>query len=396
MDKPIIDYRVKTIFWITVTALVFVPAFAINNFIAGRTTMGWMSVLVVSVLVLQAWTIYRGRFYRLLTTAVLVPVIVLFVMAAFYYQQIIGALWCYPAVLVFYFILPRRKAIYASICLLLVAVPSAWFALEHSLATRVAVTLLAVTFFSAIFVLIIEQQQQELEEKEAQRRDSMASASHELRTPLTTTLAQVEAMRDGIRPLDEFQLATVSRSIEHMASLVDDLYLLSLADVRQLTVNKQTVAIVDTVEDALAAVKTKLADHSLQIANNAIPNVSLSADPHRLRQIIDNLLENCCRYTSSGGSIHLSVEREQHMLKFTVADSGPGVSDKQLKKLFERFYRTDQSRSRHLGGAGLGLSLIKALSEAHGGHVKAAHAKQGGLAISVFFPLTNDHKIGRL
>ena len=393
VDKPIIDHRAKTVLWLTLSALIFFPPFAVNNFFAGRIITGWVSVLVILILVLQAWTIYKGGINHSLNVAGLVPVIIILLVAAFYYQRVIGAFWYYPAILLIYFILPRRKAIYVSIYLLLVVIPSVWLALENALAIRIAVTLLAVSIFSAIFVLIIEQQQQEMEKKEARRRHSITSVAHEIRTPLATTLAQTEAMRDGIRPLDKDELAMISRSVEHITSLVDDIYLLSLDDISALSVNKRNVLIAGVVDDALTAMKSKLAKNSLQVVNSVDPDISLFVDPNRLRQIIDNLLENCCRYTAPDGIVFISAQRQQLMLELTIADSGPGVDDEQLQQLFERFYRADKSRSYNLSvsGSGLGLSLVKALAEAHGGYAKAQHAEQGGLSVSVFFPLAADN-----
>ncbi len=172
-SKAIVNYRARVTLWLTITALLILTVFLINNFLHQRYLLGIGSLGLVVILVLQAWTIYRGRQFQRLTATVLAPTMIVYLAIAFHYQNIIGALWCYPSVLVFYFILPRHQAIFASICLLIVAIPSAWFILDPPVAARVAATLGAVAIFSAIFVLIIEQQQQELEHKELQRRDSM-------------------------------------------------------------------------------------------------------------------------------------------------------------------------------------------------------------------------------
>lgn len=179
------------------------------------------------------------------------------------------------------------------------------------------------------------QAKKKFEQKEKQQRDSIASASHELRTPLTTMMAKVSAIQDGIRPLDQEQMSSLARTVEHLTSLVKDLYVLSLAD-------------------------------------------------------IDNLLENCARYTNSGGTVFVTVTKSDSHAELIVADSGPDVDDEALTMLFERFYRVDKSRSRQKGGAGLGLSLVKALVELHGGQVKAFHASQGGLGFSVTIPLAEN------
>jgi len=389
--KAIINYRIKTTLWLTITALVLLPPFAINNFIQARYSVGLTALIIIVILFLQAWNIYQGRDSQKLAVAGLVPAMIVFLAICFQNQQIIGALWCYPIILVFHFILPRRLAIYANICMLIVAVPFAWYTLDPSLAVRVTVTLLAVTIFSAIFVLIIEDQQQELEQKESQRRDSMASASHELRTPLATMMAQIEAMRDGVRPLDQKQLTSLFGSVEHLNNLVEDLFVLSLADIKALTCHKDSVNFSAILNETVNSAKSKLEDHNLTVVNTVDDAILIDGDIRRLRQIIDNLLENCCRYSTPGGLVYISLKkRNDSFVELKITDTGPGVSNTELALLFDRFYRADRSRSRQYGGSGLGLPLIKALVEVHKGKVKAFHATEGGLGISIKFPMFNN------
>jgi len=231
--------------------------------------------------------------------------------------------------------------------------------------------------------------QKALEQKELQQRDSMASASHELRTPLATMMAKIEAMRDGIRPLDQNQLTSLSNSVEHLASLVEDLYLLSLADVNALIDDKEPQCLDKIIHEAIAAAQNQLANHELSLLTNISTNILVNGDARRLRQIIDNLLENCFRYTTSGGEVTVTVKHDKSWAELIVADTGPGTDNKALAMLFDRFYRVDKSRSRQAGGSGLGLALVKALTESHGGHVKAYHAPEGGLGISVKLPRLN-------
>lgn len=386
-NRAIVDYRAKVTLWLAITALVLLPPFSINNFVHERYTLGVGSLLVIVILLLHTWTIHRGRYMPVLTLAGLVPAIIIFLAFSFQKQGIIGALWCYPSSIVFYFILPRRQAIFANVCLLAMAIPSAWFFLDFALATRVAATLIGVSTFGAIFLHIIERQQQEVEKKEIQRRDSMASASHELRTPLATLMAQIEAMRDGVRPLDQEQLTSVSHSVDHLTGLVSDLYLLSLADVSALSFNKGPQRLDEILDEAVANAQSKLADQNLSIVTSNNTPVVVIGDAKRLRQIIDNLLQNCFRYTTLGGEVKLTIKQHDASAELIVTDTGPGVSDDVLALLFDRFYRVDKSRSRKKGGTGLGLSLVKALTETHGGQVKAFHAPEGGLGISVTLPL---------
>ncbi len=107
-------------------------------------------------------------------------------------------------------------------------------------------------------------------------------------------------------------------------------------------------------------------------------------------QLFNNLLENSLRYTDSGGGLHISAEQRERMVLLTFADSAPGVSDDQLQRLFERFYRTEGSRNRASGGSGLGLAICVNIVQAHNGLIRAAHSPFGGVSITVELPLERD------
>jgi diguanylate cyclase (GGDEF)-like protein len=159
------DFRVRSTLGVAVTALVLLTPFAINNFAQGRYLLGVGSLGIVAMLGVSAWGSSRGRHYPLLTFVGLVPAIILFLMLAFRGQGVIGALWCYPAVVSLYFMLPERQAWAANVVLLGLAMPQAWDVLDPAVAVRVAATLAAVSIFAAIFVRVITSQQRRLEEQ---------------------------------------------------------------------------------------------------------------------------------------------------------------------------------------------------------------------------------------
>lgn len=386
-NRTILNYRAKATLWLTNSALLLLPPFAINNFIQERYILGWGSVLVVLILLLHLWTIRRGRYLPELTRLGLVPAIILFLALAFKELGITGALWFYPSSIVFYFVLPRVQAITANGILLVIAVPLSLLYLDLGLAARFSITLLAVSSFGGIFLYIIESQQKMVEQKEMQLRDTIASASHELRNPLATMIAQIEAMLDRIRPLDQEQLKILSHSGDHLTELVDDLYLLSLTDVNELNYDKKQEHLDEILNEAIAAISSKFIDKKFNLILSIASPIIIRGDARRLRQIIDNILENCCRYSTSGGDLAITLKPDKKWAVLTITDSGPGVSESELPLLFDRFYRIDKSRSRKYGGTGLGLSLVKALTEVHGGEVNAHHAQKGGLSIMVKLPL---------
>ncbi len=229
-----------------------------------------------------------------------------------------------------------------------------------------------------------------LERTERLRREGMANVSHELRTPLATLKAEVEAMQDGIRPLDARQLESLGGTVEQMNRLVDDLYQLALADVGALVYRKIWIELDSLVEESTRAARTALAERGLALMIDVEPGILVEGDPIRLRQLLDNLLQNSRRYTDAGGSVTVALRRHGDAVELEVADSAPGVDGAVLPHLFDRFYRVESSRNRATGGAGLGLALVKAIAEAHGGRVWTRPAPLGGVAVSVRLPMSQE------
>ncbi|MCX4186557.1 GGDEF domain-containing protein [Methylophaga sp. OBS4] len=162
--RPISLIQVKTILWVAIAAVFVITPFSINNLIQHRYLLGFGSLGVILILISNAWICLRGRYYPFLTLFGLVPAIIVFLGLAIHRQGMIGALWCYPAVISFYFMLPERQAWIANITLLAMAIPFSWFFIDAALAARVTATLLCVSVFSVIFVRVISAQQQELHE----------------------------------------------------------------------------------------------------------------------------------------------------------------------------------------------------------------------------------------
>lgn len=157
------ELRKKLTLSIGLVTLVVVTPFSINNFIHGRYLLGVVSSFIVVILCCNAWSIMQGRYYPRLTSLGLVPIIIFYLNFVIQQQQIFGYLWCYPASIMFYFLLPERQAWVANTFLLIMALSQAWNVLEHPVAARVAATLLMVSIFSVIFVRVITEQQHKLE-----------------------------------------------------------------------------------------------------------------------------------------------------------------------------------------------------------------------------------------
>lgn len=229
-----------------------------------------------------------------------------------------------------------------------------------------------------------------LERNEQARRRWVADISHELRTPLAVLRAQIEALQDGIRPLDRAAVDALHADARRLARLVDDLYQLSMTDLGALAYRKEPTEpaqILAADVDALAG-RFAAAGLALRLDDRLAGPVVLQADPQRLSQLFRNLLRNSLQYTDPGGGLTVTVQRAGGALLLDFRDTAPGVPEESLPRLFERLYRVDASRSRATGGAGLGLAIARNVAEAHGGSISARAAPEGGLWVRVSLPVS--------
>jgi two-component system sensor histidine kinase BaeS len=229
---------------------------------------------------------------------------------------------------------------------------------------------------------------QSLEESEQQRRKMLADISHELRTPLTVIRGEIEALIDGIREADGRALESLHAEVLHLTKLVEDLHQLNLADAGHLQFDWQRFDLAAHLQPLLERHKLRAGDSglSLQWEFPGQP-LEIDADASRITQVMVNLLENSLRYTDKGGAIVVTLERQGAFAELSVEDSAPGVPDGVHASLFERLYRVDAARTRKSGGSGLGLSICKAIVEAHGGTIVALPSRLGGVKMFVRLPL---------
>lgn len=230
---------------------------------------------------------------------------------------------------------------------------------------------------------------QTLERTETARRQWMADISHELRTPLALLRAELEAMQDGVRPLNPDSVASLQTDVARLNRLVEDLYQLSMTDLGALSYHKRPVDPLGLLNDDVETLAGEFARHGLQIdVRIALPgSVTLQADPDRLSQLFRNLMQNSLRYTDTGGRLEIGVSRAADRVFFDFCDSAPGVPAEALPQLFERFYRVEASRNRAHGGAGLGLAICRNIVEAHDGRIEARPSPLGGVCIHIELPL---------
>jgi two-component system OmpR family sensor kinase/two-component system sensor histidine kinase BaeS len=222
-----------------------------------------------------------------------------------------------------------------------------------------------------------------LERNDRERRNWLADIAHELRTPLTVMRGQLEGMVDGVYRADEEHVAPVLAQTYLLERLVDDLRLLTLAEARQLQLDRRPVALGDLAQRAAELFEAEAEECGIALTVSAEAGLpTVNADPQRIEQVIGNLISNALRYSPEQGHVTITVKRAQEGVELAVSDDGPGVPDADLLHLFDRFWRGDKSRARAAGGAGLGLTIAQQLIEAHGGRLTASNLPTGGLRVA--------------
>lgn len=224
-----------------------------------------------------------------------------------------------------------------------------------------------------------------LDQHETSRRQWVADTSHELKTPLAVLQAQIEAMQDGIRKPTPEHFASMLGQVTSLKKLTHDLAALAQADAQQLQMYFTSVNPWDVVQNELMNFYPKFEQAELNVSaegNGAI----LQLDIDRFKQVVANLLSNSIRYTEQGGQVHVHTEENEHEWTLYVDDSPFGLTDEQLARIGERFYRVDDSRTRATGGTGLGLALSCKITERLGGTLTFAHSPLGGLRCKLTFP----------
>lgn len=228
-----------------------------------------------------------------------------------------------------------------------------------------------------------------LADNQQARRRWIADIAHELRTPLAIIQGELEALRDGVRTVDEQTLDSLHAEVLNLAKLVNDLHELSLADLGALDYQRTALDLRELLEQVADTFGPRLAQHGLYLEYDhaTVPALPVSGDRRRLLQLFTNLLENALRYTDSGGRVVLAARRQKSAVTVTLDDTPPGVAEADCERLFDRLYRVDVSRSRSHGGSGLGLAICRSIVEAHEGTIGAAPSRLGGLAVTVTLPV---------
>jgi signal transduction histidine kinase len=240
----------------------------------------------------------------------------------------------------------------------------------------------------------------ELQQAEETRRRFLQDAAHELKTPLAVIEATSSAIIDGVYTPERRHLDTIRDQSRVLARIVDDLRTISLAEGGHLPLERRQLDVRAMLESVAAGFEARAAASSVELSVEGREGLIVEADPDRLRQVIGALVDNALRHTPQGGSVRVTASSStspgtpaagragpaKPVVRLTIEDTGAGIPAESLPSIFERFYQADPSRSRGTGTSGLGLSIVRALAEAHGGRVGAENRDEGGARLWIELP----------
>ena len=230
----------------------------------------------------------------------------------------------------------------------------------------------------------------ELESLQKERREMTAHIAHELRTPLTNIRGYLEGIKDQVIKPDKSTINIVHDQTIHLTKLVEDLRTLSMAEAESLDLDIKPGNLSDLIESSITDFSPRAKKDGVKIrsdAQNSLNMEHVRFDQTRMKQIIANLIENALSYSNRGDEIRIETNNSNsYTVEINVIDTGSGIPELELNKIFDQFFRVDKSRSRKTGGAGLGLTIVKKLVEAHGGTISVESKLGVGTKFRISLP----------
>ncbi len=221
---------------------------------------------------------------------------------------------------------------------------------------------------------------------ESLRRAMVSDIAHELRTPLSNIRGWLEAVEDGVTQPDQAFIASLSEEAALLQHIIDDLRDLATADAGNLRIHPERVYLGNLFDQVISTYRAQAEHAQVTLTAETAGDLELDADPVRLRQAIGNLVTNALRHTPADGTVRVEGRREADSVVIDVVDTGAGIALEDQAKVFDRFWRAEQSRNRHTGGSGLGLAIVRSLIEAHGGTVSVVSEPERGSTFTLRLP----------
>lgn len=229
----------------------------------------------------------------------------------------------------------------------------------------------------------------QIEQLEKVRQEFFSNISHELRTPLTSILAFVETLEDGAIEDEENNLRflnVIRRNAERMHHLIDDILELSSIESGKIVIEPKKSNLSKLVDEVFMNLSNKADERRIKMSNTVAKDIFVLADAVRLEQMLTNLIDNAIKFNSENGQVVVSHQQTETGDIISITDTGEGISNEHLKRIFERFYRTDRARTREIGGTGLGLAIVKHLARLHGGEISVISTLGKGSTFTIELP----------
>ncbi|MDW6093885.1 HAMP domain-containing sensor histidine kinase [Vibrio rhizosphaerae] len=236
------------------------------------------------------------------------------------------------------------------------------------------------------FVYDFNQMTRQLEQYEAKLKRSNVAMAHELRSPVTSAMGRLQGIMDGVFDPSTEHLEQIMRQLNSLNVLIHDLHLLSLAQAGQLSISRQPTNLSALIQERMAWLAPHATEKSMTFTLDAPETVMCNVDPERIGQVCLILMENALRYAAEGKMLTMTVRDSAEQVQIQFIDQGPGVSADYVDNMFEPFSREEVSRNRRSGGSGLGLSIAKAICQAHQGDIQVTLAAGRGLCFDVILP----------
>jgi PAS domain S-box-containing protein len=226
-------------------------------------------------------------------------------------------------------------------------------------------------------------------EADRMKDEFVALVSHELRTPLTSIRGYLELMQEDSNLTDEQKrhLKTVDRNADRLQRVVGDLLFVAQVEAGRLTLERRAVDLNEIVREAIDACSPTAAAKEVELATELGQLPELTGDRARLAQVLDNLISNAVKFTPGGGRVTVCTTHTEDTVELAVMDTGMGISEDELPKLFQRFFRTERATVTAIPGTGLGLAIARAIVEGHAGQIEVASVEGEGTTFRVSLPL---------
>ncbi|KPU27300.1 histidine kinase [Caloranaerobacter sp. TR13] len=224
-----------------------------------------------------------------------------------------------------------------------------------------------------------------LKEQESLRKRLTADISHELRTPLTILQSHIEAISDGIWEPTQERLNICKSEVVRLIKLVEQLKYLTDIEKHRITLEIKKINLSKLLNEIIESYKYQFQNKNIKLNSFVKENVFINADKDKVSQIIINILSNALKFTNPEGQVYVALEENEEKVSIIIKDTGIGIPKKDIPYIFERFYRSDKSRSRKTGGTGIGLTIAKTLVEAHNGRIEVESELGKGSKFTVIF-----------